>query len=96
MQDRVQDLRFEGHDGGSGEAATRAILDEKVDVVFAQGTPDTTNAPSDLCERYEVPCITSNTPVEAWLFGPDGKPKTYAYTYHFFFGVPTSSPITSA
>ena len=73
---------------GSGEAATRAILDEKVDVVFAQGTPDTTNAPSDLCERYEVPCITSNTPVEAWLFGPDGKPKTYAYTYHFFFGVP--------
>ena len=40
---------------GSGEAATRAILEDKVDVVFAQGTPDTTNAPSDLCERYKVP-----------------------------------------
>ena len=73
---------------GSGEAAARAILDAKVDVVFAQGTPDTTNAPSDLCERYETPCITSNTPVEAWLFGPDGKPKSYSYTRHFFFAVP--------
>ncbi len=74
--------------GGSGQAATNAILNDKVDVVFAQGTPDTTNAPSELCERYKVPCITSNTPVEAWLFGPDNKPKTYNYTYHFFFGVP--------
>lgn len=83
---KIYDSR--GTMAGSGEAATRAILKDKVDVVFAQGTPDTTNAPSDLCERYKVPCITSNTPIEAWLFGPDGKPKTYKYTYHFFFGVP--------
>lgn len=73
---------------GSGEAASRAILDEKVDIVMAQGTPDTTNAPSDLCERYNVPCLTANTPIEAWLYGPDGKPKTYKYTHHFFFSVP--------
>ncbi len=73
---------------GSAEAATRAILSDKVDFLMAQGTPDTTNAPSDLCERNQIPCITVNTPVEAWLFGPDGKPKTYKYTYHFFFSVP--------
>ncbi|MCU0868625.1 MAG: ABC transporter substrate-binding protein [Burkholderiales bacterium] len=73
---------------GSGEAATRAILQDKVDVILAQGTPDTTNAPSDLCERYQIPCITSDTPIEAWLLGPDGKPKTYKYTHHFFFQVP--------
>lgn len=78
----------EGTMEGSGEAATRAILDDKVDVLFAQGTPDTTNAPSDLCERYQIPCITSNTPVEAWLYGPDGQPKAYHWTHHFFFGVP--------
>ena len=83
---RIFDSR--GTMAGSGEAAARAILDAGVDVVFAQGTPDTTNAPSDLCERYKVLCITSNTPVEAWLFGPDGKPKTYTYTRHFFFSVP--------
>ncbi|MDB5818626.1 MAG: hypothetical protein JWQ11_2266 [Rhizobacter sp.] len=73
---------------GSADAATRAILQDKVDFLIAQGTPDTTNAPADLCERNQMPCITTNTPVEAWLFGPDGKPKTYKYTYHFFFGVP--------
>lgn len=78
----------EGTMAGSAEAATRAILEDEVDVLMAQGTPDTTNAPSDLCERYEVPCITSNTPVEAWLFGPDGQPKDYDYTFHFFFSVP--------
>lgn len=77
-----------GTAAGSAEAAQTAILNDKVDVVMAQGTPDTTNAPSDLCERYKVPCITSDTPIEAWLFGPDGKPKTYKYTHHFFFGVP--------
>ena len=78
----------EGTMAGSAEAATRAILEDEVDVLMAQGTPDTTNAPADLCERYQVPCITSNTPVEAWLFGPDGAPKEYNYTFHFFFGVP--------
>lgn len=73
---------------GSAEAATRAILSDQVDFLLAQGTPDTTNAPSDLCERYKVPCVTSNTPVEAWLYGPDGKPKDYDYTFHMFFSVP--------
>ncbi len=33
---------------GSAEAATRAILQDKVDFLLAQGTPDTTNAPADL------------------------------------------------
>jgi branched-chain amino acid transport system substrate-binding protein len=73
---------------GSAEAATRAILQDRVDFLIAQGTPDTTNAPADLCERHQVPCVTANTPVEAWLYGPDGKPKTYRYTHHFFFSVP--------
>ena len=73
---------------GAADAANRAILQDKVDFLLAQGTPDTSNAPADLCERNHVPCITSDTPIEAWLFGPDGKPKTYQYTYHFFFSVP--------
>lgn len=77
-----------GTSSGSGQAATQAILDDKVDVIMAQGTPDTTNAPSDLCERYKVPCILSNTPVEAWLYGPDGKPKTFESSFMFFFSVP--------
>ena len=73
---------------GSADAASKAILQDKVDVLLAQGTPDTTNAPSDLCERYSMPCITADTPIEAWLYGPDGKPKTFKNTFHFFFQVP--------
>jgi len=72
---------------GSAEAATQAILQDKVDFLLAQGTPDTTNAPSDLCERNKVVCIAANTPVEAWLLGPDGKPKDYHYAFEFFFSV---------
>ena len=73
---------------GSADAATRAILQDKVDFLLAQGTPDTTNAPSDLCERNKIPCVMTDTPVEAWLYGPDGKPKTYSYSFLFFFSVP--------
>lgn len=73
---------------GSGEAATQAILNDKVDLVIAQGAPETTNAPSDLCERYNVPCVTTTTAIEAWLFGPDGKPKTYKSSFAFFLSVP--------
>lgn len=73
---------------GSAEVASKAILEDKVDVLMAIGTPNTTNAPSDLCERYGVPCIMSGTPIEAWLLGPDGKPKTYKTTFEFFFSVP--------
>ncbi len=73
---------------GSADAATRAILQDKVDVLMALGTPDTTNAPSDLCERHQIPCIMAGTPIEAWLFGPDGKPKTYKHAFMFFFSVP--------
>jgi branched-chain amino acid transport system substrate-binding protein len=77
-----------GTTAGSAEAASKAILQDKVDVLLAQGTPDTTNAPADLCERYQHPCITADTPIEAWLYGPDGKPKTFKNTFHFFFQVP--------
>ncbi len=72
---------------GSADAATQAILSDKVDVVIAQGAPETTNPASDLCERYHVPCITTTTAIQAWLYGPDGKPKTYADSFAFFLSV---------
>lgn len=91
--DQMCTIEYEIYDSrgtaaGSAEAAQEAILNDEVDMLIAQGTPDTTNAPSDLCERYGIPCVTTNTPIEAWLLGPDGQPKDYDYTFHFFFGVP--------
>jgi branched-chain amino acid transport system substrate-binding protein len=72
---------------GSGEAATKAILKDKVDVLMALGAPDTTAAPADLAERHKIPCITTVAPVEAMLYGPDRKPKVFKYTFHFFLSV---------
>jgi branched-chain amino acid transport system substrate-binding protein len=72
---------------GAADAATRAIVGDKVDFLMAMGTPDTTNPASDICERNQVPCVMVATPVEAWLYGPDGKPKTFKYAYNFFFSV---------
>lgn len=91
--DQTCDLVVEIYDSqstvaGSSEAAARAVLDDGVDVLMAQGTPDTTNAPTEVCEREGVPCITSDTPVEAWLFNPDGTEKEFNNSFHFFFAVP--------
>ena len=72
---------------GSGEAATRAIVADKVNVVMASFTPDTTNQPTEMCEQYETPCLTTASPVESWLTGPDGKPRETEFGFHFFFKV---------
>jgi branched-chain amino acid transport system substrate-binding protein len=64
---------------GSGAAATKAIVEDRVNVVMASFTPDTTNQPTEMCEKYETPCITTTTPIEAWLMGPManlGRPNT--------------------
>lgn len=90
--DRTCMIQVKAYDGkstvaGSAEAANQAILRDKVDFLIATGGPETTTAPSDICERNKVACIAAGTPVEAWLYGPDGKAKTYDYTYAFFFSV---------
>ena len=72
---------------GSAAAATKAIVEDKVNVVMASFTPDTTNQPTEMCEKYETPCITTSTPIEAWLTGPDGNPRETEYGFHFFFRV---------
>ncbi|CAK0750058.1 ABC transporter substrate-binding protein [Azospirillaceae bacterium] len=72
---------------GSNEAATKAIVEDKVNIVMASFTPDTTNQPTEMCEKYEIPCITTSTPIEAWLLGADGKPRDTEYGFHFFFQV---------
>jgi len=72
---------------GSGAAATKAIVEDKVNVVMASFTPDTTNQPTEMCEKYEVPCVTTSTPIEPWLMGPDGKPRETEFGFHFFFSV---------
>src|SRR5882762_9187934 len=46
----------------AAEVASELILGDKVDLIVASATPDTTNPVADQAEVNEVPCITTNCP----------------------------------
>jgi branched-chain amino acid transport system substrate-binding protein len=45
-------------------------------------TPDTVNPVSAACERYQIPCISVDAPLDAWLTGGP-----YKWSYHASFSV---------
>src|ERR1700722_946447 len=72
----------------AAEVASELILGEKVDLIIAANTPDTTNPVADQAEANEVPCITTNCPWQPYFFGRKGDPKKgFDWTYHFFWGL---------
>jgi branched-chain amino acid transport system substrate-binding protein len=72
----------------ASEVAADLILKEKVDLLVASSTPETTNPVADQAEANEVPCITTITPWQPYFFGRHGTPeKGFTWTYHFFWGL---------
>lgn len=72
----------------ASEVAAELILRDKVDLIVAASTPDTTNPVADQAEVNEVPCITTDCPWQPYFFGRKGDPKTgFRWTYHFFWGL---------
>lgn len=72
----------------ASEVASELILGDKVDLIVASATPDTTNPVADQAEVNEVPCITTNCPWQPYFFGRRGDPaKGFTWTYHFFWGL---------
>jgi branched-chain amino acid transport system substrate-binding protein len=72
----------------ASEVASELILHDKVDLLLAASTPDTTNPAADQAEVNEVPCITTNCPWQPYFFGRNGDPKKgFTWTYHFFWGL---------
>jgi branched-chain amino acid transport system substrate-binding protein len=72
----------------ASEVASELILHDKVDLILAAGTPDTTNPVADQAEVNETPCITTNCPWQPYFFGRNGDPKKgFTWTYHFFWGL---------
>ncbi|HXX50847.1 MAG TPA: ABC transporter substrate-binding protein [Xanthobacteraceae bacterium] len=72
----------------ASEVASELILHDKVDLIVASATPDTTNPVADQAEVNEVPCITTNCPWQPYFFGRNGDPqKGFTWTYHFFWGL---------
>jgi branched-chain amino acid transport system substrate-binding protein len=72
----------------ASEVASELILGDKVDLILASATPDTTNPVADQAEVNEVPCVTTNCPWQPYFFGRNGDPKKgFTWTYHFFWGL---------
>jgi len=72
----------------ASEVAADLILKDKVDLLVASSTPETTNPVADQAEANETPCITDNAPWQSYFFGRHGTPdKGFTWTYHFFWGV---------
>lgn len=72
----------------AAEVANELILKNKVDLVIAGCTPETTNPVADACELNAMPCVTNDTPWQPHFFGRGGDPKKgFEWTNHFFWGL---------
>jgi len=72
----------------ASEVAAELILRDKVDLIVAASTPDTTNPVADQAEVNEIPCVTTDCPWQPYFFGRKGDPaKGFNWTYHFFWGL---------
>jgi branched-chain amino acid transport system substrate-binding protein len=61
---------------------TNLIVEDKVDLIVTSHTPDVVIPVSAVCEKYKVPCISTDCPVDPWLEnGP------YEWSYHVFWTV---------
>ena len=78
----------------AAEVAKELIVGDKVDLMLAASTPETTNPVSTQCEIEEMPCVTTMCPWQAYFIGRQGNPaggppawKPFNYTYHYFWGL---------
>ncbi|HJV86855.1 MAG TPA: ABC transporter substrate-binding protein [Noviherbaspirillum sp.] len=78
----------ESNTNKAGEVAANLILKDKIDLMLVAAAPETTNPVADQCELNGVPCISTVSPWQPWLFGRGSNPQTgFEWTYHFFWGL---------
>ena len=72
----------------AAQVAGDMIANEKVDILISSGTPDTVNPAADQAEALGCPMVSTNDPMEAFIFGRNMKPDTVqTYPYGLLFGV---------
>lgn len=62
------------------EAAVKLIQEDGIDIMVVSNTADTVRPVSEACETYQIPCISTDAPVDVWLAGGP-----YKYSFHAFF-----------
>jgi branched-chain amino acid transport system substrate-binding protein len=76
----------------AGDLARTAILNDKVDMLFASSTPETVNAVASQAETLGTPLVCSNIPWESWYLNlfPNGNPlhatEKAKYVIMYFLG----------
>src|SRR4030043_1924954 len=66
----------------AADVSSKLILNDKVDIMVALHTPDTVNPVTSMCERYQMPCVSLDAPLEPWLGGGP-----YKWSFHAFWSV---------
>lgn len=66
----------------AGDLASKLVLDDKVNLLLVRHTADTVNPVSAVAERYGVPTIALDNPVDTWLTGGP-----YKWSYLAFWNV---------
>ena len=86
----IHDRDGQSNPARGAEVAQELINGDRIDLMLATSTPETTVPVSDACEAAGIPCISTATPWEAWYFGrgaKPGEPSPFRFTHHFSFGV---------
>ncbi|MEQ5872282.1 ABC transporter substrate-binding protein [Sagittula sp. NFXS13] len=71
----------------AAELAGDLILNDEVSLMLPASTTDINNPTADQCELYGVPCISSNSPWQAFVMPRGGAENPFMWTYHFFWGL---------
>ncbi|PJE29360.1 hypothetical protein PSM7751_00868 [Pseudooceanicola marinus] len=71
----------------AAELAGDLILNDEVALMLPASATDINNPTADQCELYGVPCISSNSPWQAFVMPRGGAETPFNWTYHFFWGL---------
>jgi branched-chain amino acid transport system substrate-binding protein len=64
------------------------LIGNNIQIMCVGSGPDTVNPVSDQCEANGTPCVATDDPWQAFIFGRQGAPdKAFNWTYLYFFGV---------
>ena len=66
---RVKIVDTESDPTKAGDAGSKLILNDNVDIMYVSCTPATVSPVAAACERYKVPCVSTMMPVEMFLPG---------------------------
>jgi branched-chain amino acid transport system substrate-binding protein len=71
----------------AAQVAGDLIMNDKVNLMMAASTADTTNPVADQCESAEMPCITTDCPWQNYVYGRTNTyDAVFKWTYNVFWG----------